>query len=150
MTRRSKLLTFLIGSVLSVGGAIGGSRATEGLLTATLWTPQLPYPGALEYYRRYEEEHSVPPDYHGAEAYSALSVVADVLKRAESLQPEAIRAAMNETKIETAFGPIGFESYGRFERQNSPPTMVLKVANGAFEVVWPEDIATSELAPPTQ
>ncbi len=123
---------------------------SEGLLTATLWTPNLPYPGALEFYRRYEEDHSAPPDDHGAEAYSALFVVADVLKRAESHSPEAVRAALDETKLETAAGPIEFETYDRFERQNGLPAVVLKVANKAFEVKWSEDIATSKLTLPTK
>ena len=149
---------FEIDSML-IGGAGGFTHqrfinmagdAAEGVLTATLWTQQLPYPGASEYYRRYKQAHSVPPDYHGAEAYSALFVVADVLKRAESLGSESIRAAMNETNTETAFGPVIFVNYGKFERQNSLPTMVLKVVNGAFEVVWPEDIATSKLTAPAQ
>jgi len=152
------LRNFEIDSML-IGGAGGfthqrfidmAGESAEGVLTATLWTQQLPYRGASEYYRRYIQEHSVPPDYHGAEAYSALFVVADVLKRAESLGPESVRAALKETNIETAFGPIVFEDYEKFERQNSLPTMVLKVVNGAFEVVWPEEIATSKLTVPTQ
>lgn len=118
--------------------------AADGVLTATLWTPQLPYPGAQEYYKAYQQKHSVAPDYHGAEAYAALFVVADVLKRAKSLRPEAIREALNDTNVKTAFGPVVFQSYSKFERQNRLPTMVLKVVNNAFEVIWPEDIATTK------
>jgi branched-chain amino acid transport system substrate-binding protein len=124
--------------------------AADGVLTATLWTPQLPYPGAQEYYKTYQQKHSVAPDYHGAEAYAALFVVADVLKRAKSLRPEAIREALNDTNVKTTFGPVVFQSYSKFERQNRLPTMVLKVVNNAFEVIWPEDIATSGLTVPAQ
>ena len=119
--------------------------AADGLLTATLWTHQLPYDGTAEYYNLYLEKYAVPPDYHGAEAYSALSVVADVLERADSLDPENIRRALDKTDMRTPFGPVKFEAYGKFERQNSPPTMVLQVSEGAFEVVWPRHIATSDL-----
>lgn len=138
---------------LLIGGAGGFTHQkfinmvgepAEGVLTATLWTPQLPYRGAGHYYSLYQQKYSVPPDYHGAEAYSALFVVADVLKRADSLRPESIRVALSQTDVETAFGPVAFQSYGKFERQNILPTMVLKVINGAFEVVWPEDIATTK------
>ncbi|MDH3671676.1 MAG: ABC transporter substrate-binding protein [Gammaproteobacteria bacterium] len=143
---------------LLIGGAGGFTHqkfismagdAAEGVLTATLWTQQLPYPGAQEYYNFYQKKYSVSPDYHGAEAYAALFVVADVLKRADSFRPESIRAALNETNVKTAFGPVVFQQYGKFERQNSLPTMVLQVVDEAFEVVWPEDIATSKLTVPT-
>ncbi len=147
-----------LGSLL-IGGAGGFTHqkfigmagdAAEGVLTATLWTPQLPYPGAQDYYNAYQQKYSAIPDYHGAEAYAALFVVADVLRRAKSLRPDAIRAALNDTDVKTAFGPVVFQSYEKFERQNRLPTMVLKVVNKAFEVIWPEDIATTKLTAPAR
>jgi branched-chain amino acid transport system substrate-binding protein len=114
------------------------------LLTATLWTPQLKYPGTKAYYDRYTGKHGTPPDYHGAEAYSALMVAADVLKRAKSYSPENIRAALDETDLMTPFGPVKFTSYENFERQNSLPTQVLQIIDGKFECVWPREHATAD------
>ena len=114
------------------------------LLTATLWTPQLQYPGTKEYYDQYAKKYGTPPDYHGAEAYSALLVAADVLKRADSYRPESIRAALDKTDLMTPFGPVKFTSYENFERQNSLPTQVLQVINGKFECVWPQKLATAD------
>ena len=121
---------------------------TNNLLTATLWTHQLRYPGTKEYYDQYIKKYSMPPDYHGAEAYSALLVAADALKRAESFSPESIRAALDKTDTITPFGPVKFKSYEKFERQNSLPTQVLQIVNGEFECVWPEDLATAKFIPP--
>jgi branched-chain amino acid transport system substrate-binding protein len=120
----------------------------NGLLTATLWTQQLQYPGTKEYYNQYIEKYAIPPDYHGAEAYSALLVAADALKRAESFSPDGIRAALDNTDMTTPFGPVKFKSYGKFERQNSLPTQVLQIINGKFECVWPENLATSSFVAP--
>ena len=122
---------------------------SNNLLTATLWTHQLRYPGTEEYYNRYIKKYSVPPDYHGAEAYSALLVAADALKRAESFSPESIRAALDNTDMITPFGPVIFFSYGKFKRQNSLPTQVLQIINGKFECVWPEEHATAKFIPPS-
>jgi branched-chain amino acid transport system substrate-binding protein len=123
--------------------------SANGLVTATLWTPQLTYPGTKEYYNQYIKKYTVPPDYHGAEAYSALLVAADALKRADSFSPDDIRTALDKTDIMTPFGPVAFKSYGKFERQNSLPTQVLQIIDGKFECVWPENLATSEfIAPP--
>jgi branched-chain amino acid transport system substrate-binding protein len=122
--------------------------AADHLVTATLWTPQLPYKGAKEYHDQYLEKYNFPPDYHGAEAYSVLLVAADALRRARSFKPEHIRAALDTTDIETPFGPVSFRSYGKFERQNSLPTMALQIINNKFESVWPGEIATSKFMPP--
>jgi branched-chain amino acid transport system substrate-binding protein len=144
-----------INSLLS-GGAGGftsqkfiNSAGAEYLLTATLWTPQLQYPGTQEYYDQYAKKYGSAPDYHGAEAYSALLVTADALKRADSNRPESIRAALDKTDMMTPFGPVKFTAYENFERQNSLPTQVLQIINGKFECVWPQKLATANfIAPP--
>jgi branched-chain amino acid transport system substrate-binding protein len=143
---------------LLVGGAGGftsqkfidkaGDNANY-LLTATLWTPYLKYPGTKEYYDQYIKKYATPPDYHGAEAYSALLVAADALKRADSYSPESIRTALDNTDLITPFGPVKFSAYENFERQNSLPTQVLQVIKGKFECVWPADHAASNFIPPS-
>ncbi len=142
--------------VLLSGGAGGftsqefikrAGKASNRMLTATLWSQQLPYPGAKTYYDRFLQAYSYPPDYHGAEAYSALLVAANALERAESLAPQSIRAALDKTYMMTPFGPVKFYSYQDFERQNSVRTLVMQVINGKFEVIWPPDIATAKFVP---
>jgi branched-chain amino acid transport system substrate-binding protein len=118
------------------------------LLTATLWSEHLLFPGAKEYYERYVKLYGAEPDYHGAEAYSALLVVADGLKRAESFSPRDIRSALNKTFMLTPFGPVKFYSYEDFERQNSVRTLVTQIINGRFETIWPPDLATSQFLQP--
>ena len=118
------------------------------LVTATLWTPQLQYPGTKEYYDQYSSRYASPPDYHGAEAYSALMVAADVLRRSNSYSPASIRAALDQTDMMTPFGPVKFTSYDKFERQNSLPTQVLQIINGKFECVWPQELATAKFTAP--
>jgi branched-chain amino acid transport system substrate-binding protein len=143
---------------LLVGGAGGftsqkfitqAGASANLLLTATLWTPSLKYPGTKEYYDQYTEKYAASPDYHGAEAYSALMVAADVLKRADSYSPESIRTALDNTDLITPFGPVKFTSYENFERQNSLPTQVLQIKNGKFECVWPEEHAASNFIAPS-
>jgi branched-chain amino acid transport system substrate-binding protein len=119
------------------------------LLTATLWTACLQYPGTKEYYDQYTAKYGSSPDYHGAEAYSALLVAADALKRADSYRPQSIRTALDNTDLMTPFGPVKFTSYEKFERQNRLPTQVLQIINGQFECVWPEEHATSNFIPPS-
>jgi branched-chain amino acid transport system substrate-binding protein len=122
--------------------------AANYLLTATLWSEHLLFPGAKKYYDDYVKIYAAEPDYHGAEAYSALLVAADGLKRAETHDPKDLRAALNKTFMLTPFGPVKFYSYEDFERQNSVRTLVLQILNGRFETVWPPDLATSQFVQP--
>ena len=124
--------------------------SAELLITATLWTPQLRYAGTDKYYSEYIQMYGTPPDYHGAEAFSALLVAADALKRADSYGPEDIRKALAVTDIVTPFGPVKFTDYGKYQRQNSLPTQVLQIVNGKFECVWPQEHATSEFVEPPE
>jgi branched-chain amino acid transport system substrate-binding protein len=123
-------------------------KAADLLLTATLWSHQLPYPGAKAYYDQFLEVYSYPPDYHGAEAYSALLVAADALRRAGSLSSKHIREALNKTFMMTPFGPVKFYFYEDFERQNTVRTLVLQIINNTFEVIWPMDVATARFVSP--
>ena len=129
---------------------IAAGASADHLLTATLWTACLQYPGTKEYYDQYTEKFGSSPDYHGAEAYSALLVAADALKRADSYSPASIRAALDQTDLMTPFGPVKFESYEKFERQNRLPTQVLQIINGKFECVWPQEHASANFAVPPE
>lgn len=144
-------------NVMLCGGAGGfthprlipmAGSAAEHLLTATLWTSELKYPETRAFYDAYIRQHAAPPDYHGAEAYSAIRVAADALGRAKSHTPEDIRAALGQTDLQTAFGPVTFPSFGKFERQNRYDTMVLQIVDGEFRCVWPENLATGKLVLP--
>lgn len=117
-------------------------EAAENVLSATLWTPQVPYPGAKEYFSNYQKKFGVEPDYHGAEAYASIYVMADALKRAKELTPQGIREALAKTNVMTAFGPVRFTSYGNKKQQNTLPTYLVQWQKGALETVWPAIIAT--------
>jgi len=125
-------------------------NASENMVTATLWSPAAKFAMAKEFYDRYMKRYSIQPDYHAAEAYSALLVSADALNRSRSLASDDIRAALNDTKIETPFGSIEFKDYGPFKRQNASATQVFQIKNGNFETIWPPVLATSTYSVPSK
>lgn len=142
-----------IDAKLFAGGAAGfaipefidnAKDAAEYVVTATLWSPQAKYKGAKEYAEEYKKKYGDYPSYHGAEAYSALYIIKDVLERAKSMKPEDIREAMKATKLETAFGPIKFEDKEGYQNQNFMDTLVLQVIKGEHETIWPERYATKK------
>ena len=128
LIRQSKELNF--NPKLFVGGAAGftlpeffenAGDASEYIFSATLWTPSAPYPGAMDYYNKFAAKYGSPAEYHGAEAYAAMYVIADALKRAKSASPQDVRDALAKTDMMTIFGPVKFISYGKKTQQNRLP-----------------------------
>ena len=140
-----------IDSKLYAGGAAGfaipefiqnAKEASELVMTATLWSPQIAYPGAKQFAEKYKKLYKDYPSYHGAEAYSALYVIKDVLGRAKSWKPDDIRTAFRATNMMTAFGPVKFEDKEGYTNQNFMDTLVMQVIKGKHETIWPQKYAS--------
>ena len=146
-----------IDAKLYAGGAAGfaipefiqsAKEAAEYVVTATLWGPQVTYPGAKEFAEKYKKLYNDYPSYHGAEAYSALYIIKDILTRAKSMTPDDIRVAMKATQMMTAFGPIKFDDKEGYTNQNFMDTLVMQVINGQHETIWPQKYATKKYVYP--
>ncbi|HEX9137878.1 MAG TPA: ABC transporter substrate-binding protein, partial [Nitrospirota bacterium] len=142
-----------IDAKLFAGGAAGfaipefidnAKDAAEYAITATLWTPQLKYPGAKEYADKYKKKYGDFPSYHGASAYSALFVMKDALERAKDWSTDGIRTAMKATNLTTAFGPVKFQDKEGYQNQNFADTYVLQVIKEEHETIWPERYASKK------
>ncbi|HSB33227.1 MAG TPA: ABC transporter substrate-binding protein [Nitrospirota bacterium] len=121
----------------------GAQDAAEYVVSATLWTPQLKYPGAKEFAEKYKAKYGDYPSYHGASAYAALFVTADALGRARAWTPDAIRDALKATNLKTAYGPVKFEDREGYQNQNFHETLAIQVIKGQFETIWPKEHASA-------
>jgi branched-chain amino acid transport system substrate-binding protein len=156
LMRQSKELN--LNPKLFVGGAAGftlpefnknAGKASEFVYSATLWTPSVPYPGAKEYYDKFVAKYNSPTEYHGAEAYAGMYVIADALKRAKSLTPKDVRDALAATDMMTVFGPVKFISYDKKTQQNKLPTFLVQWIDDNLETVWPKKVSTKKFVYPT-
>jgi branched-chain amino acid transport system substrate-binding protein len=156
LMRQSKELH--INPKLFVGGGAGftlpefaksAGDASDGVYSATLWVETLPFPGAKEYFNKFQKKYGAETEYHGAEAYAAMYVVADALKRAKSITPKDVRDALAKTDMKTAFGPVKFVSYGKKTQQNKLDTYMVQWQKGGLEAVWPKSAATKKYIYPT-
>ena len=138
---------------LFAGGAAGfaipefianAKDAAEYVISATLWTPQVKFPGAREFAEKYKKHYGDYPSYHGASAYSALYVLKNALDRAKTWTPDKIRDALKATNMKTAFGPIKFEDREGYQNQNFMDTLVIQVQKGEFETIWPAQYASKK------
>jgi branched-chain amino acid transport system substrate-binding protein len=121
----------------------GAKDAAEYVVSATLWSTQVKYPGAKEFAEKYKSKYGDYPSYHGASAYAALFVVKDALDRAKSMTPDSIRDALKATNLKTAFGPVRFQDKDGYQNQNFMDTLAIQVIKGQFQTIWPKQHASA-------
>jgi branched-chain amino acid transport system substrate-binding protein len=122
--------------------------ASAYVCSPIIWSPYVPYPGAGSFYDRFVAKYDTYPDYHGAQAYAAMYVIADALKRAKSFTPIDVRDSLAETDMMTVFGPVKFISYGKKTQQNRLPTYLAQWIDSRLEIVWPREVATARYVYP--
>ncbi len=124
----------------------GAGPAAEYVFTATMWTKDVPYPGAQELNARLTEILGRTPSYHAAQAYAGVMVAVDALKRAASFSPEDVRAALLATDMpNTVYGPIRFEDYQGYKNQAPLPAVAEQVVNGEFVTVYVNGAVVGDL-----
>jgi len=140
-----------------IGGAAGftlpefvenAGKASDKVISATLWHQVLPFPGAMDYYKKFLAKYNRDTEYHGAEAYAACYVIADVLKRAKSFSNTDVKKALSETDMMTVFGQVKFGTWGKMLNQNKADTYVVQWIDGKLEMVWPEKASTKKFEYP--
>ncbi|HNR00056.1 MAG TPA: ABC transporter substrate-binding protein, partial [Trueperaceae bacterium] len=115
----------------------GSGPAADYVFTATMWTKDVPYPGAQDLNARLSAILGRTPSYHAAQAYAAVITAVDVLKRAASFAPADVRAALLATNMpDTVYGPIRFEDYQGYKNQAPLPAVAEQVVNGDFVTVY--------------
>jgi branched-chain amino acid transport system substrate-binding protein len=122
--------------------------ASQYIIASTLWHQVLPFPGATDFYRKFEARYETPADYHAAEAFAACSVIAGALKRSKSFNGSDIKESLLLTDLMTIFGRVKFTTWERMKNQNRASTYVVQWINGNLEVVWPKNVATGSLVYP--
>jgi len=155
LMRQSKELN--LNPKLFVGSASGfalpefqkyAGEAAEYVFSSIPWVPSVPYPGAKKYYNSFVAQYGSSTEYHGAEAYAAMYVIADALKRARSMTPDDVRDALAETDMMTVFGPVRFISYRKKSQQNRLPVFLVQWVDDKIETVWPRKTATTKYVYP--
>ena len=115
----------------------GAGPATEYVYTATMWTADVPYPGAEDLNDRLTAILGRVPSYHAAQAYAGIITAVDVLSRAASNSPTDIQAALAATNMpDTVYGPIDFADYQGYRNQAPLPAVAQQVQGGQFVTVY--------------
>jgi len=115
--------------------------AANYVYAVSVWNPSVPYGGSKEYYEKYLSRYHARPDFHGAEAYAGMQVIANAMDRAQTVDSEGLRKALSSTDMTTIIGPVKFISYGKKTQQNRLPTYLVQWVDGEMKTVWPPQLA---------
>ena len=82
----------------------------------------------------FERKYGYEPPYHSAESAAAVQVLVDAIRRADTLNTEAVRDMIAETDFESFFGRVKFDKTG----SNTAKGMVLaQIIDGEYVLVRP-------------
>jgi branched-chain amino acid transport system substrate-binding protein len=115
--------------------------AAEGIVGTGAWNPSVDTPDAQGFFDRHVEMHGVEPDrWASAACYATGQVLQQAIEAAGTLDPVAVKEAMDTTEFTTILGTFQFES------QLNPvyPGQIGQWQNGEFEIVSPTDARTAE------
>lgn len=128
----------------------GSGPAADYVFTATSWTGDVPFEGAVELNERLTEILGRVPSYHAAQGYISLITAVDVLSRAESFDPADVQQALLETDLQdNPYGPINFDDYQGYRNQNPLPMVVQQIQDGQFVTVFVDGAVVGDIIFPT-
>lgn len=127
----------------------GAGDAAEYVFSAAPWRPEAKFPGAQALYQKLVKMLNAEPSHHAAKSYGGLLAAAEAIRKAGSTDREAIRKALHEVKLMTAYGPISFDAGNGFQNQNPAPSLIIQVQKGKFVVVAPKEVASGKPLYPT-
>jgi len=119
----------------------------EGVMNPSLWLPEAAR-SAVRYRDKYLARFETEPDYHGAQAYGAVMVAAQAIRRSGVVLPEPVRDALEGVSVNTPYGNISFKQWGGFTKQNDPSNYLFQWTGNGFEVVWPKEFKTADAVLP--
>ncbi len=106
--------TFMGGDAWETAIADYAREALEGSYFSTFWHPNVPFRQSRQFIERYRAAHGNEEiSSYAPLAYDAVSLLADAIRRANSLAPEAIREALADTReFAGATGSFTFNADG--------------------------------------
>lgn len=129
-----------------------GAKA-DGVVMQLPWDESLAFTDPLfgdtqSYIDYYNATNDRPLSYHTVGASSCITTYVEAMKAAGSVDPLAVRDALDAIDIVTAFGPVKFTEDG----DGDPILMGAKIGQvrgGEIKVVYPENLRTADTLYPT-
>lgn len=121
----------------------------QGLVFPALWVPDVSWDLARDFQRDYRAYYGEDPDYHAAEAYSALWVLAEALRQGRD-DPQRNRRVFIQRHLvkghfSTPMGPVEFKNRDGYTHQNTMGPLILQIQDKGPVVVYPPEVSTGKV-----
>lgn len=131
---------FLLGPALGVFQPMFGDNV-EGVTGMGMYSGNLNYPGAREFYDNYTKKYGYPPNLlQAADGYHAAQLYQQAIEAAGTLDNEKLREVLITQEFLTIHGPA---KLGNGINEKSVPG-VIQWVDGVAETIWPPQMATAE------
>ncbi len=121
-----------------------GNKAVAGVLSATWWSPELPYPQAKEFVEYYSKNHNGEmPAWYQALSFEAANTLFNSIQKAGSCDKEKVRDTLAKYN-EPSLLPGNKTYFTETGQINNPFVVVQNTTKGESVLVWPKDIASAE------
>jgi len=109
-------------------------------------------PSTEEFVEEYKKTYGYVPGYHATGGYAAGLVLQKAIEDANSLDPKAVKTALEKMEITTFYGKIKFDTKEYYGRQIGHSMVFLqwqkKEGKMQKEVIWPPEAKSAELVYP--
>lgn len=119
--------------------------SAQHIMGASHWEPALETPGNAEFVEAYKAAVDKEPGYHAAGSYAGMQVLIEAVRACECLDQEQIRSELVDLETDTVFGPFDVNETGA---QVAKIGFMVQWFDGAKEIIWPFDVATTEYVVP--
>jgi branched-chain amino acid transport system substrate-binding protein len=126
------------GAVSEFQEALGETAEYSYGLSA--WEPGLPNPGIQDFVEAYTARFDRAPSFHAAGAYGSCQLFAEAIRRAGTLEAEALRNELLNLEMTTIFSDFAVDERGY---QTANQGVLVQWQDGEKVVVWPEHVATA-------
>lgn len=117
----------------------------EFTLGADAYDPSLARPGNAAFVKRFTARWATPPDHAAAQGHAAATVLAEAVRRAGSVEPQALRDALAALETPTVLG--GYKVDPQTGAQLAARPVIVQILKGRREVLWPASLESAERAP---
>jgi len=116
----------------------------------TAWSHSLKAPASIRFLEAYTKEYGQPPiNYVGPLSYSNVYIAVEGIKRAGTLEKEALISALEKTKYESPLGDvITFKPSKVIKHQGNISMKISQYQNGQEHILWPLNLATTQIMYP--
>lgn len=115
----------------------------EAAIGMSLYEPSLKTAGNAEFVKAFKARYDYEPGYYSSFGYVAVTVLEAAVKKAGSLDQEALRKVLAELKMDTVMGK--HEVDPATGMQIGIKGLLVQVLDGKREVVWPDELRTAEM-----